>query len=120
LSSLEGKVVVMDFWATWCGPCRVQRPLYEQVKKKFAGRDDLVFLAISADEERDLVKPFLEAAKWNSKVYFEDGLAQTLRVSSIPTTIVFDKRGNLAGRMNGFDPDQFVATLTDRIEDALK
>ena len=120
LSSLEGKVIVMDFWATWCGPCRVQHPLYEEVKKKFAGHDDLVFLAISSDEERGLVKPFLEAAKWNSKVYFEDGLAQTLRVSSIPTTIVFDKRGNLAGRMNGFDPEQFVATLTDRIEDALK
>jgi thiol-disulfide isomerase/thioredoxin len=120
LSSLEGKVIVMDFWATWCGPCRVQHPLYEQVKKKFAGRDDLVFLAISADEERDLVKPFLESAKWNSKVYFEDGLAQTLRVSSMPTTIIFDKRGNLAGRMNGFDPEQFVAMLTDRIEDALK
>jgi len=120
LSSLEGKVIVMDFWATWCGPCRVQHPLYEQVKKKFAGRDDLVFLAISADEERDLVRPFLEAAKWNSKVYFEDGLAQTLRVSSMPTTIIFDKRGNLAGRMNGFDPESFVAMLTDRIEDALK
>ncbi len=120
LSSLEGKVVVMDFWATWCGPCRVQRPLYEKVQKEFAGRGDLVFLAISADEERELVKPFVEASKWTGNIYYEDGLAQTLRVSSIPTTVVFDKHGNLAGRMNGFDPDTFVPMLTERIEDALK
>jgi thiol-disulfide isomerase/thioredoxin/Flp pilus assembly protein TadD len=120
LSSLAGKVIVLDFWATWCGPCRIQHPLYEQVKKKFKGRDDLVFLAIDTDEERDLVKPFLDANKWQSNVYFEDGLGQALRVSSIPTTIIFDKRGNLAGRMNGFDPDQFVTMLSDRIEEALK
>jgi thiol-disulfide isomerase/thioredoxin/Flp pilus assembly protein TadD len=120
LASLAGKVVVMDFWATWCGPCRVQQPLYEEVKKKFAGRDDLVFLAIDTDEERDIVKPFLDAQKWKSNAYFEDGLAQALRILSIPTTIIVDKRGNMAGRMNGFDPEQFVSMLSDRIEDALK
>jgi len=120
LASLTGKVVVMDFWATWCGPCRIQHPLYEEVKKKFAGRDDVVFLAISTDEDRELVKPFLEAQKWNQRVFYEDGLARALRITSIPTTIVIDKRGGLATRMNGFDPEQFVAMLTDRITDALK
>lgn len=120
LASLAGKVVVLDFWATWCGPCRVQQPLYEEVKKKYSGREDLVFLAIDTDEERDLVKPFLDAQKWKSNAYFEDGLAQALRITSIPTTMVIDKRGNIAGRMNGFDPEQFVAMLSDRIEEALK
>ena len=51
----KGKVIVMDFWATWCGPCRVQHPLYEQVKKQFADKDDVIFLAINTDEDPSVV-----------------------------------------------------------------
>jgi thiol-disulfide isomerase/thioredoxin len=120
LSSLRGKVVIMDFWATWCGPCRAQHPLYEEVKKRFADSKDVVFLAINTDEDRDAVAPFLEKQKWSQKVYFEDGLANLLKVSSIPATIVVDKRGKLYSRMNGFLPDRFVDMLTDRIREALK
>lgn len=119
LSSLKGKVVVMDFWATWCGPCRAQQPLYEQVKKHFAGRDEVVFLAIDTDEDQSVVAPFLENTKWSKRVYFEDGLASLLKVSSIPSTLIFDPNGKLFSRMNGFLPDRFVAMLTDRINEAL-
>jgi thiol-disulfide isomerase/thioredoxin len=119
LTSLKGKVVVFDFWATWCGPCRIQHPLYEEVKKRFAGKDDVVFLAINTDEDQSLVKPFLQENKWNSKtVYFEDGLSNLLKVSSIPTTIVFDKQGQIFSRMNGFVPEKFVDQLTARIHEA--
>jgi thiol-disulfide isomerase/thioredoxin len=110
----------LDFWATWCGPCRIQHPLYDQVKKRFAKDPSVVFLAISTDEERDLVKPFLESQKWSTRVYFEDGLSLALRISSIPTTILLDRRGGISTRMNGFDPDSFVETLTARIDEALK
>jgi thiol-disulfide isomerase/thioredoxin len=119
LASLRGKVIVMDFWATWCGPCRVQHPLYEEVRKRFAERDDLVFLAINTDEDRTVVKPFLDQNGWSKTVYFEDGLSNLLRVSSIPTTIVVDKEGRLFSRMNGFNPETFVEQLTNRIKDAL-
>jgi thiol-disulfide isomerase/thioredoxin len=119
LKSLRGKVVVMDFWATWCGPCRVQHPLYEQVKQRFKSRDDVVFLAINTDEDPSVVKPFLEENKWNPKsVYFEDGLSNLLRVSSIPTTIVVDKQGQIFSRMNGFVPEKFVEHLTSTIREA--
>ena len=120
LSSLRGKVVVMDFWATWCGPCRVQHPLYEEVKKKFADRDDVVFLNVSTDEDTSVVKPFLESNQWSaSTVYFEDGLGSLLRVSSIPTTVIYDKHGQVFSRMNGFVPEKFVEQLTARITEAL-
>lgn len=119
LSSLRGKVVVMDFWATWCGPCRVQHPLYEEVEAKFKDRTDVVFLSVDTDENRGLVKPFLERAKWNQRVYFEDGLGQLLQVSSIPTTVIFNKKGEVASRMNGFLPDRFVDMLTERIREAM-
>jgi thiol-disulfide isomerase/thioredoxin len=119
LATLKGKVIVMDFWATWCGPCRGQHPLYEQVKTKFKNRDDIVFLAIDTDEDRSMVKPFLEAQDWSRKVYFEDGLQQLLQVSSIPTTLIFDKKGEMASRMIGFIPERFVDMLTARIQEAL-
>lgn len=119
LASLRGKVVVLDFWATWCGPCRVQHPLYEDVKAKFKDRSDVVFLAVDTDEDRSVVKPFLEQAKWTQKVYFDDGLGQLLQVSSIPTTVIFNKKGEVSSRMNGFLPDRFVEMLTQRIQEAL-
>ena len=120
LSSLLGKVVVFDFWATWCGPCRAQHPLYEDVKKRFKDDPTVVFLSISSDEDRAAVKPFLAEQGWKNAVYFEDGLSRTLRVSSIPTTIVFAKDGSVISRMNGFNPENFVDALTERIQAALK
>lgn len=119
LSSLIGKVIVLDFWATWCVPCRAQHSLYEQVKAKFKDADDLVFLAIDTDEERSLVKPFVESRQWNQKVYFEDGLQSLLQITSIPTTVIFGKKGDIVSRMNGFVPDRFVDMLTERIDTAL-
>jgi thiol-disulfide isomerase/thioredoxin len=119
LSSLLGKIVVLDFWATWCGPCRAQHPLYEQVKERFKGSDDVVFLSIDTDEDHSLVKPFLESQKWTQKAYFDDGLQSALKVSSIPTTIIFGKNGEIISRMAGFLPDRFVDMLTERITEAL-
>lgn len=119
LKTLRGKVVVLDFWATWCGPCRSQYPLYEEVKKRFKNRKDVVFLAINTDEDQALVKPFIDAQKWNKSVYFEDGLGRLLRVESIPSTLVFDRLGQLASRMNGYVPDRFVDMLSARIDGAL-
>ena len=119
LADLKGTVLVLDFWATWCGPCRAQYPLYEEVKQRFKDRKDVMFLAISADEDTSLVKPFLEEQKWSKNVFFDDGLARLMNVASIPATVVFDKQGHLSSRMNGFLPDRFVDMLTERIDSAL-
>ncbi len=116
LSSLQGKVVVLDFWATWCGPCRTQHPLYEKAKEKFKGRTDVEFVYLNTDEDKSLVAPFLEANSWSKKVYFEDGLSRLLNVSSIPTTVILNKRGEIASRMNGFLPEKFVDMLTERVQ----
>jgi thiol-disulfide isomerase/thioredoxin len=119
LASLKGKVIVMDFWATWCGPCRAQKPLYDQVKKRFKDDPSVVFLAINTDEDRSLVAPFLEKNKWPRQVYFEDGLSSLLRVSSIPTTLIIGKTGQIFSRMNGYVPERFVDMLTERVKEAL-
>ncbi len=119
LASLKGKVVVMDFWATWCGPCRMQHPIYEQVKAHFHDRPDVVFLAVDADDDIKLVAPFLKSQGWSRDVYFQDGLAAAMQVTSIPTTVIAGKDGKIAERMTGFIPDRFQAQLTSRIEAAL-
>ncbi|MDR3718911.1 MAG: TlpA disulfide reductase family protein [Bryobacteraceae bacterium] len=119
LSSMKGKVVVLDFWATWCGPCRTQHPLYEQVKTRFKDNPNVVFLAVDTDEDHSLVKPFLDRQKWSQDVVYEDGLASYFRVSSIPTTIVLDRSGELKSRMPGFIAERFVEMLSERINSAL-
>jgi hypothetical protein len=94
---------------------------YEQVKKRFASRQDVVFLNINTDEEQSAVQPFIDDVKWDAaNVFFEDGLSNLLRVSSIPTTIIIDKQGKIFSRMNGFVPEKFVDQLTERIREALK
>ncbi len=120
LKSLRGKVVIFDFWATWCVPCRAQHPLYEELKKRFHDRDDVVFLSVDTDEDHQLVAPFLEAQQWGtSNIYFDNGLVRLLTVSSIPTTIIADKQGRLVSRMNGFNGDKFVGDIATRIQAAL-
>ncbi|HEY6341516.1 MAG TPA: TlpA disulfide reductase family protein [Bryobacteraceae bacterium] len=119
MSALAGKVLVLDFWATWCEPCRAQHPLYEEVRKHYGRRDDVVFLALDTDEDHSIVTPFLEENHWDSQVYFEDGMARLLGVSEIPTMILLDKQGKVASRMNGFQPENFVPVLISRIDAAL-
>jgi thiol-disulfide isomerase/thioredoxin len=119
LASLKGKVVVIDFWATWCAPCRAQHPLYEQVKQRFRNKPDVIFLSVNTDDDHDLVPPFLKEHDWDQEVYFEDGLARVLKIASIPTTIVLAPSGEVSSRMNGYVPSRFVAMLIERIQDAL-
>jgi thiol-disulfide isomerase/thioredoxin len=119
LTSLRGKVVVVDFWATWCGPCRHQHPLYEEVMGRFRETGAVTFLSVNTDEDRSVVQPFLEENGWKTPVHFEDGLAGFLRISSIPTTLILDREGRVFSRMNGFVPETFVENLTQRVREAL-
>jgi thiol-disulfide isomerase/thioredoxin len=119
LESLKGKVIVMDFWATWCGPCRQQHPLFEKVKQQYKGDDRIAFLEVDGDDDHSLVAPFLEQQKWSKDVVFEDGLGRVLDVKDIPTTVLLDRNGEVYSKMVGFNPSNFVALLTSRIEGAL-
>jgi thiol-disulfide isomerase/thioredoxin len=118
ISSLKGKTVVMDFWATWCAPCRAQQPIIEEVKKRFEALPDVIFVAVDADDDLSLVAPFLKEQGWKSAGYFEAGLAQKMSITSIPTVVVFDPAGGIYSRINGFAPDRFEQTLIQRIEEA--
>lgn len=120
LSSLKGKVVVLDFWATWCMPCRAQHPMLENVKRRFSDSKDLIFVPADSDDDPSLAAPFLKEQGWEGPAWFEGGLERRLMISSIPTVIVLDRAGHISSRMTGMIPERFEQMLTDRINEALK
>ncbi len=118
LSSMKGKTLVLDFWATWCVPCRAQRPLLDDLEKRYKDSPDVVFVPVNADDDPSLVAPFLKAQGWTQHGYFEAGLARKMVVSSIPTVLVIDPAGQISSRMIGFIPERFEDMLKERVDEA--
>jgi len=108
LAESHGKVVVLNFWTTWCAYCNQMEAMLADIRMKFADRDDIVFLAIDADEDESLVAPFLQGQKLGGALVFADGVNSAFHVESIPTILVLDKAGKIAYRTQGFVPDGFA------------
>jgi thiol-disulfide isomerase/thioredoxin len=108
LAESHGKVVLLNFWTTWCAYCNQMETMLSEVRTKFSGRDDVVFLAINADEDESLVAPFIQDRKPGGTLVFADGVGQAFHVESIPTVLVLDKAGKIAYHMQGFAPDGFA------------
>jgi thiol-disulfide isomerase/thioredoxin len=119
LSPLRGKVLVLSFWATWCGPCRELEPQFAQVAKNYAGNADIVFYAVNTDEDESRVAPFLSHEKWDVPVVYADGLDDFMKVQSLPTVLILDRSGKITYRINGYPPEGFAENLTNAIQAAV-
>jgi thiol-disulfide isomerase/thioredoxin len=119
LADQKGKIVVVNFWATWCGPCREMEPHFERVAEQFQGVADIVFLAADCDEDETLVPPYLQEEKPRTTVVFADGLDTLLSVNSFPTVVILDRQGKIAYRAEGFNPDDVETELSNAIHHAL-
>jgi thiol-disulfide isomerase/thioredoxin len=119
LSNSKGKVLVLNFWATWCGPCRALEPQFARVAMEFQGIQDVLFLAANCDEDETLVAPYLEVDKPHIAVVFADGLDRLFAVYSFPTVVVIDRAGKIAYRSEGFGPDTFEQELAAAVRRAL-
>jgi thiol-disulfide isomerase/thioredoxin len=115
LANQKGKIVVVNFWATWCGPCHEMEPHFERVAAQFQGLDGVLFLAADCDEDESLVQPYLDEVKPRTTVVFADGLERLLSVTSFPTVVVLDGSGKIRYRAEGFDPDGVETELTGAI-----
>ncbi len=118
LAEAHGKVVVLNFWTTWCAYCNQMETMLADIRTKFSGRDDVVFLAVNTDENEALVAPSLQDQKPGGVLVFADGVNHAFHVESIPTILVLDKAGKIAYRTQGFAPDGFPDLATAAITKA--
>ena len=102
LSDLKGRVVLIEFWATWCPPCRAEIPAIERLHKEYGGKG-LTVLAVSMDEGGwDEVKAFVKESKISYTVLKgTEEVSSKYKVRLIPATFLVDKQGNIAKRYMG-------------------
>ncbi len=121
LSDFKGKVVFLNFWATWCPPCRREIPAFIELIKKY-GKDGFIVLGVAVDPREftqvDKVKPFVKQMGMNYPVVYDTkGISQMYGgIRSIPTTFVINRQGKVVGQIVGSRPK---ATFESIIKDLL-
>ncbi len=114
-AALRGKVVLVDFWGTWCPPCRESVPFLRNLTKKYTGKA-FQLVSISSDDDEDVWKTFIKAERmdWPQYIDFEGGVLHSFKVDSFPTFVVLDKDGVIRLRQSGEGP-----TTEGDLEDAI-
>lgn len=124
LSDFDGKVVVINLWASWCGPCRREIPEYEAVRKEYAGRD-VVFIGLTTEDPRyegERVQRFLRDVSFGFRLGWADGeMARTLTNGrrSIPQTLVIDPEARIVSHWDGYSRGWSGKRLKQAIDQAL-
>lgn len=120
LSELRGQVVVLNFWATWCGPCQVEMPHLEAMYKKY-GDKGMTVIAVSADDARSAsrVKPLVRSKGYTFTVLLDketEVVAAYNPRKELPYTVIIDQKGNVAYRHAGYtagDEDKLEAKVKE-------
>jgi thiol-disulfide isomerase/thioredoxin len=119
LANEKGKILVVNFWATWCGPCRALEPVFDRVAIGFQQNHGVLFLAADCDEDETLVPPYIKEVKPQTTVVFADGLDRLFAVNSFPTVVIIDRDGKIVYRAEGYGEESFQQSLTAAIHQAL-
>ncbi|NOY43831.1 MAG: TlpA family protein disulfide reductase [Deltaproteobacteria bacterium] len=106
LSDLRGKVVLLDFWATWCPPCRVAIPHLVELQRKYR-KEGLVVIGMNMDQDPDELAQFMARTTFNYPVVRVDETTRMAYggISSIPQAFLIDRAGYLRHSFMGFSPD---------------
>ena len=101
LSNFKGKTVLLDFWTTWCPPCRADAPALDKLYKKYG--EDLMVVGISVSEDRVVVEKFLKEHPHGFPVVLtsENDMPRPYQIGVFPTYIVIDREGNLTSAVEG-------------------
>lgn len=120
--SLKGKVVLLNFFATWCPPCRAELPeLQSQIWNKWKDRSDFTVLVLAREEGWDKLDPFVEKNGYTFPVFpdLKRGVFGLFAETSIPRNVVLDKEGKIIYQSIGYEPAEF-AKLVALLEQELK
>lgn len=102
LSSLKGKVVFLNFWATWCPPCIAEMPAINELHKKFSGNNNIVFVMVDADNNPEKSVAFLKTHQYNLPLYFlSSAVGKDMFNGTLPTTLVINKKGEIVFNETG-------------------
>lgn len=121
LTDLAGKKAVINFWATWCPPCKAELPDFQKLYDELKDNPDVAILMVDLTdnqrETKETVQNFLAANHYNLPVYLDDGckLSTSMKVSGIPMTFVLDRSGNVAWKTIGATNYNAVKTALDAV-----
>jgi thiol-disulfide isomerase/thioredoxin len=120
LNDLKGKVVFINFWATWCPPCVREMPSINNLKKHYKNNKDLVFLMVDVDGNYDVSKKFMEKNDLDLPLYMPNGeIPSRFLGNSIPTTVILDKTGKMVARIEGgrdYMAPEIISSMDDLLE----
>jgi cytochrome c biogenesis protein CcmG/thiol:disulfide interchange protein DsbE len=123
--ALRGHVVVMDFWTSWCQPCRREFPELEKVYARYRGRPDISFYAVDGDrgDTPENARRFFQEAGYKLPVAYDHGskIYEMFSAPGFPTLVVLDRQGHLRYRHSGFlGAEDFEGNLTRALDDLLR
>ena len=116
-ASLKGQVILLDFWASWCGPCKSSFPVMESLAKEYSDRG-LTIIAISVDEKRANMEEFLKSARVSFTVVGDMGhkLVSAADIRTMPTSFLIDRSGKIRFVHAGFDAEKTKSEYAKEIE----
>lgn len=121
ISELKGKVVFVNFWATWCPPCKAEMPSIQVLKDKFKGEqsEKVVFVLVELEHDKEKAEAFMKDGGMDLPIYFPASEIPTSWLGqSIPTTVILDKDGKVAAHHEGmadYSQDDVYKFITDLI-----
>lgn len=117
-ADLKGKVAFINFWATWCGPCRQELPYVQKLRERLKDRKDVLVITLNIDDEVGMVEPFMKDNKYNFPTLLAQTFAEQQGVNSIPRNWVVSSDGKVMFEGIGFDNDGegFLKKALDVIE----
>ncbi len=118
-ADLQNKVVVINIWGTWCGPCVMEMPEFQQLHKKYAGAKDVVILTINNDEDLDTIKKFMSGKKYDFAVLRDENYLSSVGINTFPTTWFINRNGQISFIKIGAS-DKLLEEFGWRIEELRK
>jgi thiol-disulfide isomerase/thioredoxin len=120
LGQFRGSVVILDFWASWCVPCRRSFPWLNTINGKYSG-DGLVVIGVNLDNEEALATAFLDEYPASFRIYFDrdKSLARQFEVAAMPSSFLIGPDGRVLAHHQGFrvaDQDDYEAAITTALQ----